>query len=517
MPTSDSMQNTSLTSQQPELFVGLVGAVGTDLQTVYECLREEFCSVGYHAQEIRLSRLLHQIPDVGGALNQSEGNSHEDIRIRSHMDAGDQLRKARKDPGVLAKFGAGAVREIRNQRSSHPTHPSEKTVYIFNSIKLPEEVRTLRATYGTNFFLISIYSPKAKRIEHISQLIAKSHAKNIDDSIRDTTVDLIKRDENTENDIYGQNVRDAFPLADLFITEEDDIKKQLRRFVEILFGHPYRTPTTDEYAMFHAQASALRSADLSRQVGAIIVSDDAELIAAGCNEVPKAGGGKVWENRVLPSQDYRDFRLGNDANAIMKREIFVELFQKLKDDGWLDTEKSNKSAESLCDIATAKDENGILRGSRIASIIEYGRIVHAEMSALMEAARRGLAVKEMSLFCTTFPCHMCARHIIDAGIKRVVFIEPYPKSLTKDLYKRSVNISQDESDDDAVQFEPFIGVAPRRYLDFFTMPQRRKDDKGYSLEWKSNTAIPKCVDLYPTHIERETADLANIANKNVPE
>lgn len=57
--------------------------------------------------------------------------------------------------------------------------------------------------------------------------------------------------------------------------------------------------------------------------------------------------------------------------------------------------------------------------------------MHAEMFAITDAARRGLSVRDATLYCTTFPCHMCARHIIASGIRKVVYIEPYPKSMAK--------------------------------------------------------------------------------------
>ncbi|MEJ7655371.1 MAG: deaminase [Chloroflexia bacterium] len=46
--------------------------------------------------------------------------------------------------------------------------------------------------------------------------------------------------------------------------------------------------------------------------------------------------------------------------------------------------------------------------------------MHAEMSALLDAGRRGVPVQGATLYTTTFPCHNCARHIVGAGIDRVV-------------------------------------------------------------------------------------------------
>jgi deoxycytidylate deaminase len=53
--------------------------------------------------------------------------------------------------------------------------------------------------------------------------------------------------------------------------------------------------------------------------------------------------------------------------------------------------------------------------------------------------------RDLVLFSTTFPCHMCARHIVSAGIKRVVFLEPYPKSYAEELYADSITFDRLEA------------------------------------------------------------------------
>jgi cytidine deaminase len=308
---------------------------------------------------------------------------------------------------------------------------------------------------------------------------------------------LIEKDEQELGKIYGQNVRESFPEGDVFIDCTDIIRarKQISRFIDLLFSNPFVTPTIDEYGLFHAKAAALRSADLSRQVGAVIMTDDGEIISAGCNEVPSAGGGSVWEGRSADrNKDYRDFRIGHDSTARMKQEIMAEVFQHLKEEGWLNAELKDAPAEELA-VKALYEGTKPLRGTRIASIIEFGRMVHAEMSAISDAARRGLSVLDATLYCTTFPCHMCARHIIATGLREVVYIEPYPKSMAKELYKKSIRVDHDtDADKDAVVFRPFVGIAPRRYIDLFTMVTR-KDDRGHTIEWKPQVAQPRITQI----------------------
>ena len=86
---------------------------------------------------------------------------------------------------------------------------------------------------------------------------------------------------------------------------------------------------------------------------------------------------------------------------------------------------------------------------------------------------------------------MCARHIIATGLREVVYIEPYPKSMAKDLYKKSIRVDYDtEADSDAVVFRPFVGIAPRVYFYIFEMV-KRKDERGHTIEWNPETSQPK--------------------------
>jgi cytidine deaminase len=239
----------------------------------------------------------------------------------------------------------------------------------------------------------------------------------------------------------------------------------------------------------------------------VIATSDGEIVAAGCNEVPKAGGGAVWEGRKEDEgKDYRDFRITYDSTARWQREMVSEIIDRFSQAGWLDPNLTD-SPEVLAARALYSGQDAVLKGTRAASTLEFGRIVHAEMSAITDAARRGLSVKDATLYCTTFPCHMCARHIIAAGLKAVMYIEPYPKSLAKDLYQKSIRVDRDsEADSDAVDFRPFVGIAPRRYLELFAMTTR-KNSRGHVVPWIAGNSHPR-VKQYPIHSDLEIGHLA---------
>jgi hypothetical protein len=105
---------------------------------------------------------------------------------------------------------------------------------------------------------------------------------------------------------------------------------------------------------------------------------------------------------------------------------------------------------------------------------------------------------------------MCARLVIAAGIARVVYIQPYPKSRAKRLYKRAVKVDEDrEADQDAVKFEAFVGIAPGRFLDLFDMVTR-KDRQGYALSPVAPNGVPKSVTSGSLAAELESSYIASI-------
>jgi deoxycytidylate deaminase len=133
-----------------------------------------------------------------------------------------------------------------------------------------------------------------------------------------------------------------------------------------------------------------------------------------------------------------------------------------------------------------RQDGAPLRDTRIRDNIDYVRAVHAEAAAIIEAARHGVRLKDSRMLTTTFPCHECARHIVAAGITEVVYLEPYPKSGTKRLYRDSIALDPTVSDGTRVTFRTFIGVAPPRYLELFTLGQRAR---------KNRDGMPVVIDI----------------------
>lgn len=68
---------------------------------------------------------------------------------------------------------------------------------------------------------------------------------------------------------------------------------------------------------------------------------------------------------------------------------------------------------------------------------ELCRGIHAEQNAIIQAAYHGVSIKDATLFCTNMPCSICAKMIINAGIKRIYYHSGYADVISKEMLKEA--------------------------------------------------------------------------------
>ncbi len=461
MPIIDPLQLEGI--EHPELIFGFVAPVGTPLRHLSTVLIAELQELNYQAEAIHLSSFL-----TGFNLPTREVSpgASEFERINTLMTRGDELRGELGGGEALALL---AVIEIQSKRPQDEPYTLSQRAFVLNQLKHPDEVVWLRRIYGSAFHLIGVYCDEEARSQylHIQRNMTMEEAEQ-----------LIERDKG-EQIKHGQQVTETFQHSDVFVdlkrfekADIDRVKADIRRYLQLLFGYKTITPSREEYGMFLAQSAAYRTSDLSRQVGAAILTQTGEVVSLGTNEVPSPGGGQYWAS----TDAERDWELGHDANVQIKYENLEEVLAVLLPD-WSEKSAIEKS-RTLADSAEK------LEHTRMMNLTEFGRAVHAEMDALLAAGRVGTSVRSHELYCTTFPCHNCAKHIVNAGIKRVLYIEPYPKSLAGRLHGDAIAMGNVADDDPKVSFQAFCGVAPRMYPILFSSMNtigtriKRKDKRG---------------------------------------
>ncbi len=83
-----------------------------------------------------------------------------------------------------------------------------------------------------------------------------------------------------------------------------------------------------------------------------------------------------------------------------------------------------------CDeVGCIRTQQGVPSGQRH----ELCRGLHAEMNAFLQAAVHGVSTQDAALYTTVFPCSLCAKMIINAGVRRIIEAGQYPDPLSKEL------------------------------------------------------------------------------------
>jgi len=473
-----------------ELIIGLCGPIGTDINYISKCLRDILeDNFDYACIDIKLSDLIKK---KQADLLATKSFDYYDSLIKK----GNELRKEFGND-ILAKLSIHQITKNRQlgSKSQEDLVKSKRVCYIINSIKNYEEYRLLKMVYQNIFYFIGVFSPLDIRRKNLK-----------DKGITNPDIEKLVEIDSEQNFPHGQKVTKTFTAADYFLRVEDSheqlVKIKIERFLDLIFGTNIITPNYHETAMYLASSSSANSACLSRQVGASITNEKGDVISVGWNDVPKYGGNLYTSSDEL-SNDHRciNKKGGKCFNDEEKDFITNIIVDELIEANLITEEKKSKLFEQL-------------RDSRIKDLIEFSRAVHAEMHAIINASQKsGSEMVNGKLYCTTYPCHNCARHIVAAGISEIYYIEPYKKSLAIKLHDDS--ITENENEKDRVKILMYDGVSPTRYIDLFKMSEGDvRKIKGSKVLNKKKEASPRksiSLDAIPYLEQKATEELKKIA------
>lgn len=457
----DRLSTTFRDATSQELVFAVVSHAGGGATWVAHALVEELrIEHKYDADVIKMSELITR---ATRAIERERGERLGDARglerTQQLQDAGNMLREKHGS----AFTAALAIKEIK-QRRERSASPGGRRAYVLDSLKNPVEIEALRKVYGSACYVISVIAGREVREDRLKFKYKGAKLEHIRE--------LMIRDE-AEKEKFGQQVRKALQAGDFFVNNdstaapaplEPELANTLKRFLQIVFGTDVVRPTLDERGMHAAWSASLRSSCLSRQVGAAIIGQDGQMIALGTNDVPKYGGG-LYEPG--DAEDHRCFLTPRPSEG--EKHGFCRN-DKAKDDILRQAVSRLRASNVLRGDVTDEAVVAALRRTPIDDLIEFSRAVHAEMDAIVSIARTsGSSSRGSTLFCRTYPCHSCARHIVAAGIRDVVYIEPYTKSRAATLHDDAIVEATSAPGTEArrVVFRLFTGVAPRRYAALF--------------------------------------------------
>lgn len=489
-----------------EVVIGLVGAIGSNLAVFQNILKTELENTFNF--DVFIVKVSEDILENHPILKYLDIDIHKSkySRINNLMNIGNKLRESYTSDYIALEIAA----KISELRKSYK-EPKKRVAYIVNSLKHDSEIKSLKKIYGYTFFQISIFESESKRKETLVNSVGMT---------TEEAEFLIKRDEK-EDDKWGQRTSVAFPLADYFVKFDDKtgihITNAVNRFIKLILGNPYITPTFSESAIYMAFMSSLRSSDLSRQVGAVIAKGE-NILSMGTNDVPKFGGGIYTPKYdeitgiIDDAPNGRDYKLGFDCNHIQKINLTDEIYESVKEelDGIL-----SESVPSQKDILLRIKK--VISDSDIKDITEYGRMVHAEMDAILNCARSNNSTQGATLYVTTFPCHNCAKHILASGIREVMFVEPYPKSKALEFHDDSITLEKNQ--ENKLRFKPFVGIGPRNFINLFSLtlgigkelPRKNREGQSLAKVWdpKKEGLRIKGIPLSYKYYEKEAENIVN--------
>lgn len=378
---------------------------------------------------------------------------------------------------ILAEEANYLIRYYRNKKRSE----LGKTIYnefAIEAFRNPYEVTYFRNRYY-EFYLFSICTDLQRREKR------ENYNKSRDK--RDQGEDL------SPTEFFKQNVSECVYLSDIAINNDTErihiFESKLAKYYALIRRPGCISPTDHELFMNQAYSMSLKSNCISRQVGAVVVDGNrGYIVGGGWNDV---GSGQI-PCGLRRYQDILNDKL-NIPISFKEEDIdFRKFLKKSSNDKpyhsycFKDEYSDYKTLDIICkliqndnSLKSRLDTNGskyiatndsinILAKKLSPKRLKFCRALHAEENAILQSSIiGGVGIEGATIYTTTFPCELCAKKIYQAKINKVVFTEPYPKSISKAVFFKDGS--------HVIKLFQFEGVKSHSYYKLFKSPVDKKE------------------------------------------
>jgi len=373
-------------------------------------------------------------------------NPHTDPRRSDLQLLGNEIRRTSENPGALAQLAIGEIERDKSQWG----------LLLIDGIRNVGEIEVLRERFGQHFYLIALECPQSERWRRLKPTYEKKGL-TLEDFLRDNEQDRL------QEYAHGQQVQLCVDKADVLLRNDRNEKKtkfaqlsrKLLEYLDLVSGETPRYAKPPEILMNLAYSAAHGSKCLKRQVGAVLVAAPpnvmGEVVGQGFNENPIGTHACVEEPRYgakpktnTPGACYRD---------IVRQQGFVKLAalkRHCPECGEIIRGPIAPLPPWRCK-SCGVDLEEFFWPERAMTLCTA---VHAEVAAVLAAGSRA---RGTTLYTTTFPCFQCSEKIAQAGVKHIVFTEPYPDIRAAERLEIA-----------GIEIERFEGIRSSRFDEIFS-------------------------------------------------
>lgn len=325
---------------------------------------------------------------------------------------------------------------------------------VIDSLRNSMEAQYLKERYSA-FYLIAVNSKN--RQLYLQHSVTNKIKKDVEDDIKTLMIEKINRlsmeevkiSDYTAGNMASPDIENVIADAEIHISnnvEEEATKEtsyyefysmaeQWMKYYSLIMHPGLITPSAEERCMVVAYTAKFNSSCISRQVGAVITNQYHSIRTIGWNEVPYGqipcglrDISKMDDNEICHECEYSEFERGTgEYDSFYGGKGFNK---RIKED-YADFNEENLTG--LPKPYCFKTLHNRYEGEKNQV---FTRSLHAEENAILQMAKYGgEPLMNGVIYVTASPCELCSKKLYQIGVRKIVYIDPYPGIARQQIVK----------------------------------------------------------------------------------